>query len=84
MLRAFLVFQKLSDFSAFSGFKKRVFSLPGTTRKTHLLTNMEMTRLDIPVPSLFSTCYSGRVAESGIGLPSRSNATQTGFIECIR
>ena len=36
-------------------------------------------KLRIFQPSPLSTCYSGRVAENGIGLPSRSNATQTGL-----
>ena len=32
-----------------------------------------------PSSSPLSTCYSERVAENGVGLPSRSNATPTGL-----
>ena len=46
---------------------------------THVIYRCKEMNGHLGIPSPLATCYSGRVAENGIGLPSRSNATQTGY-----
>ena len=39
--------------------------------------------LDFPVSSPLSACYGGMLPENGVGLPSRSSATQNWFEKYI-
>lgn len=41
-------------------------------------------KIELSSSSLLPPCYSGRVAENSVVLPSRSMPPKTGFIECIK
>ena len=80
---AFLDSRKTSAFSAFRGFNKQVVFHPCTIRKAHLLTNMEMTRLDFPAQSIIHP-LRWKGGRTGAGVRFVVVPPKTGFIESIR